>query len=146
MNAFSARLLRLYLRIVGAALLLQGTAALTLQLTQTAPPDALYLLLRTDVRHALIHIFWGLLILGVLWWLQRQLTFPSNCRFRSPVQILRQLGLGFGSFYFLFGVVGVLFHHPFNMVLGLGENTSHLLGGAIALGFAARLRPQEILP
>ena len=117
-----ARLVRRFLWIVGAALLLQGGLSLVMRALAVPLPDLALAFVNADPLHALIHITWGLVMLGAV------------TRFTDDGALAR-LVLTFGVFYTLLAFLGVLVHHPFGLKLDLGENVFHFTVGPLALLF-----------
>jgi type III secretory pathway component EscR len=72
------------------------------------------------IPHAILHISWGLA--GILF----LLIFHSR---RAVIG----LGLVFGTFYTLLGIIGVLVNNAFGLQLVLGENAFHLIVGPLTL-------------
>jgi len=117
------RALELYLWLVMAGLLLQGSGSLLLDLrpdVQAATPWLLATIMNANPPHAWLHITWGLAGLAVL------------VELRSP-QARLWLGLVFGVFYTALGFVGIAVHDPFGMRLLFPENTFHLTVGPLML-------------
>jgi hypothetical protein len=111
--------LREWVTIVGGALLGQGALSLAVDFSGvTLQP--LFRAFIGDPLHALIHVAWGSVMLGLLVARNDRLT-------------LARASLGFGVFYVALAVVGVLVHHPFGLLLGPGENAFHFLVGPGAL-------------
>ena len=111
------RLARLYGVALGAGLALEGSALLLADLLHIAPGDT---------RHNALHVVWGVAIL-VLLWVRRE-----------PKWTVLLVG-GFGVFYTLLALLGVVVDQPFGLRLGPGENTFHFIVGPLALllGFRA---------
>jgi hypothetical protein len=122
--------LRLYLALLGSALLVQGLVSWTLDATGSAGDQLPSRFANADPRHAFIHVAWGAVVLVAL---ARGLDERGCIR----------LALAFGVFYSALAVLGILAHHPFGLRLDRGENVFHLLVGPITLAVAlaaARLR------
>jgi hypothetical protein len=115
--------LHIYLWIVMLGLLLQGIGSLVLRLfpgfLSITPPLVVGLML-AHIPHAILHISWGLA--GILF----LLIFHSR---RAVIG----LGLVFGTFYTLLGIIGVLVNNAFGLQLVLGENAFHLIVGPLTL-------------
>jgi hypothetical protein len=114
--------LQLYLWLVMAGLLSQGIISLVLWSVRDrfAEPAALTDLFSANPPHAWLHITWGGLGLLLLL-LQRGLRTTW------------WLGVVFGVFYTLLGVLGVAVHDPLGLRLGVGENGFHLIVGPLTL-------------
>ena len=113
-----SRLVRLYVLVLGAGLLLEGGGLILV--------NALALPLgigTNDTRHNLLHVVWGIGLLAV-------------CTLPQPPGAVRiaWAALIFGVFYVTLGVLGVLLANPFGLLLGPGENVFHFTVGPIALG------------
>ncbi|MCW5849645.1 MAG: hypothetical protein KIT87_06155 [Anaerolineae bacterium] len=115
-----ARFVRRFLWIVGAALLLQGGVSLVVRALAVPLPDLALAFVNADSLHAVIHITWGLIMLGAV------------ARIAHDTALAR-LVLTFGVFYTLLAFLGVLVHHPFGLKLDLGENVFHFTVGPLAL-------------
>jgi hypothetical protein len=116
------RLTRLYVAILGAGLLLDGALLLALNALGVSPPTVN----TTDTRHNLLHVAWGLALLGVF------------ARSGGPHAIRAAwAALVFGTFYVALGIVGLTMSQPFGLQLGPGENGFHLLVGPLALVLGA---------
>jgi len=120
------RLVRLYVWVLGAGLLLDGGLLLLVDwLGVPVPVNA------TDVRHNLLHVAWGVALL-VVGFLARD---GHDIRAAWAAVI-------FGAFYVALGVLGLTIDQPFGLQLGPGENAFHFIVGPIALilgGWALRL-------
>ena len=115
--------LHIYLWIVMLGLLLQGIGSLALRLFPGLPsitPALVVGLMLAHIPHAILHIAWGLA--GILF----LLIFNSR-------RALIGLGLVFGTFYTLLGIIGVLVNNAFGLQLVLGENAFHLIVGPLTL-------------
>lgn len=115
--------LYVYLWIVMLGLLLQGIGSLALRLIPGLPsitPALVIGLMLAHIPHAILHITWGLAGIVFL------LIFHSR-------RALIGLGLVFGTFYTLLGIVGVLVNNAFGLQLVLGENAFHLIVGPLTL-------------
>src|SRR5436305_733551 len=112
-----------YLWVVMLGLLLQGIGSFALRLIPGLPsitPALVIGLMLAHIPHAILHITWGLAGIVFL------LIFHSR-------RALIGLGLVFGIFYTLLGVVGVLVNNAFGLQLVLGENAFHLIVGPLTL-------------
>jgi len=128
-NKFNQRPLRainvlhVYLWVVMLGLLLQGIGSLALRLIPGLPsitPALVMALMLAHIPHAILHITWGLF--GILF----LLIFHSR-------RALIGLGLSFGIFYTLLGIIGTLVNNAFGLQLALGENAFHLVVGPLTL-------------
>jgi hypothetical protein len=106
------RLARLYGLVLGAGLLLEGSALLLLDVLTTPT---------SDTRHNALHVVWGVTILAVL--------APGNEPYRTALVMVV-----FGVFYTALAFAGVLIDQPFGLRLGPGENAFHFIVGPLALG------------
>jgi hypothetical protein len=125
------RLVRLYVVVLGAGLLLDGLLLLVLDgLGAQVPVNT------TDWRHNLLHLVWGaaLLMVSVLARGERQLWAAWAA-------------LIFGTFYVALGVLGLTIDQPFGLQLGPGENAFHFIVGPLALVLGAwALRAASLEP
>jgi hypothetical protein len=115
--------LHIYLWVVMLGLLLQGIGSLALRLIPGLPsitPALVMALMLGHIPHAILHITWGLA--GILF----LLIFHSR-------RALIGLGLIFGTFYTLLGIIGALVNNAFGLQLALGENAFHLVVGPLTL-------------
>ena len=119
------RLVRIYVWILGAGLLLDGAFLLFVEwLGLPVPVNA------ADIRQNLLHVAWGvaLLVVSVLG--------------RNGHEIrVAWAAVIFGAFYVALGVLGLTIDQPFGLQLGPGENAFHFILGPIALvlgGWALR--------
>ena len=115
--------LHVYLWVVMLGLLLQGIGSLALRLIPGLPsvtPALVMALMLGHIPHAILHITWGLA--GILF----LLIFHSR-------RALIGLGLTFGIFYTLLGIIGALVNNAFGLQLALGENAFHLVVGPLTL-------------
>ena len=128
-NTFNQRpfratnILHVYLWVVMLGLLLQGIGSLALRLIPGLPsitPALVMALMLGHIPHAILHITWGLA--GILF----LLIFHSR-------RALIGLGLIFGTFYTLLGIIGALVNNAFGLQLALGENAFHLDVGPLTL-------------
>jgi hypothetical protein len=126
LNPFAARILWLYLLIVGSGLFVQGVGSLLLRAGGHPDPAWGHGFVNADPRHAPIHIVWGLVILSML-------------ARRSTAWQLARLAVTFGLFYVALAILGVLVYHPFGLMLDRGENAFHFTVGpsCLALGLWA---------
>jgi hypothetical protein len=115
------RLVRFYVWVLGAGLLLDGAGLLVLNALGTEVP-----LNTSDVRHNVLHVVWGvaLLVVGVL----ARNGHELRAAWASVV---------FGAFYVALGVLGLTLEHPFGLQLGPGENAFHFTVGPLALVLGA---------
>jgi hypothetical protein len=114
-------LVRVYVLILGAGLLLDGGARLLV--------DRLGLsagLGTSDTRLNVLHLVSGIALLG-LWIMWR----------RRPASRVIWAALVFGAFYVALGVLGLTIDRPFGLVLGPGETIFHFTVGPLALGLGA---------
>jgi hypothetical protein len=116
------RALRVYLIVIGAVLLLQGSASLLLHEALDVDLSGWHGLLTTDDRHAALHVAWGAVMLPV-------------AAFAGEVTLVG-LGFVFGAFYVALAILGVVMHDPFGLRLGFGENAFHWIIGPLALVLA----------
>lgn len=122
MKCHATNILRVYLWILGASLLLQGIISLILRIIQISPPAFTLNSINADPLHATIHIIWGLVMLA----------FLVDAR-RSGPRAIALLGQCFGTFYIGLALLGVLIYHPFGLRLDLGENLFHFIIGPTTL-------------
>ena len=107
----AGRFVRGYCLLIGAGLLAEGALLVLLQwLTPYAG----------DVRHNLLHVAWGVVILA--------LVTNDRSQLRAT-----HVALVFGVFYTALAIVGVTTSDPFGLQLGPGENTFHFIVGPLAL-------------
>lgn len=121
------RWLTAYLWFVMTLLLVQGSSSLALRLLpglEAATPGPLATLMNGNPPHALLHIAWGLV--GLL-----ALTIARGDRARLG------LGLVFGTFYTLLGLLGIAVIDPAGLRLGWQENLFHLIVGPLMLALTA---------
>ncbi|MBV9322922.1 MAG: hypothetical protein JO352_03920 [Chloroflexi bacterium] len=111
------RLLRLYIWVLGAGLLLDGAVLLLVDwLGVPVPVNA------TDWRHNLLHVVWGIALLIV----------SALAKDRQEIRVA-WAAVVFGAFYIVLGVLGLTIDQPFSLQLGPGENAFHFLVGPVAL-------------
>ena len=122
MKCHATNILRMYLCLLGASLLLQGTISLILRIIEIPPPAFTLNSINADPLHATIHIVWGLVMLALL----------VDARRRGP-RAIALLGISFGAFYIGLALLGVLIYHPFGLRLDLGENLFHFIIGPTTL-------------
>lgn len=115
-------ILRLYLWLLGAALLVQGIISLVLRVAQIPPPAFTLNFVNADSLHATIHIVWGGVMLALL----------VDTKRGGPQAIIL-LGQFFGVFYVALALLGVLIYHPFGLRLDLDENLFHFIVGPTTL-------------
>lgn len=121
--ASGPRLLHVYLWLLMAGLLAQGSLSLLFDIRpdiQAATPWLITTIDNANPPHAWLHIVWGLGGLAFL------------VLFRTAAARLA-LGLVFGVFYTGLGFVGVAVHDPMGMRLMLPENAFHLTVGPLTL-------------
>lgn len=129
MNGFASaqRLLHVYLWLLMAGLLLQGSISLLLDVrpdVQAVTPWLIATIDNANPPHAWLHIAWGIGGLAIL------------ALFRTPAARL-WLGLVFGVFYTALGFVGIAVHDPMGLRLMLPENAFHLTVGPLTLLLSA---------
>ncbi|HEY7035613.1 MAG TPA: hypothetical protein VH482_30005 [Thermomicrobiales bacterium] len=113
--------LRRYLWVVGAGLLVQGTLTLVaIAIWGDAGAHRTHGILNHDARHGLLHVLWGLALLVTV-----------NLKSRAPLLVGDAIVIG--VFYLALGVLGIVTHDPFGLLLGPGENGFHLIVGGSAL-------------
>jgi hypothetical protein len=125
MNGHATNILRIYMWLLGASLLLQGILSLILRIIQIPPPAFTLNAINADPLHATIHIVWGLVMLA----------FLVDAR-RSGPRAIALLGQSFGAFYIGLALLGVLIYHPFGLRLDLGENLFHFTCGPTTLALS----------
>jgi hypothetical protein len=114
------RPLRLYLALLGALLLGQGSGSLALRALGLDDPSLTHGFVNADPLHAMIHIVWGAIML---------LLVLRRASYRQ----IDRLALVFGGFYVGLAFLGVLVYHPFGLLLGPFENTFHFVVGPTVL-------------
>jgi len=114
-------LVRVYVAVLGAGLLLDGVSLLILN-----GLGAQVAINTSDWRHNLLHVVWGiaLLVVSVLARDGRELWAAWAA-------------LVFGTFYVALGVLGLTLDQPFGLQLGPGENAFHFVVGPLALVLGA---------
>lgn len=110
MNAL--RVVRLYVAVLGAGLLLDGALRLALNVP--------------DVRNNLLHAVSGIVLLAV-------------AALAGEGHELRTVWAAIvaGAFYVAIGVLGLTIDQPFGLQLGPGDNALHFVLGLLALGLGA---------
>ena len=128
------RLVRLYVVVLGAGLLLDG--ALLIVLDRLAVPVPSNVVATGDTRHNLLHVVWGIALLVVSWFARGEHAIRAAWA-----------GVIFGAFYIALGVVGLTVDRPFGLQLGPGENVFHFTVGPLALLLGAwALRSTAVAP
>jgi hypothetical protein len=122
---------RLYVIVLGAGLLLEGAALLILDTLKIDVGIA-----TNDWRHNLLHIVSGSALLVV------------SAVSRGPHAIRAAwAALIFGTFYVALGVLGLTVDRPFGLFLGPGENAFHFTVGPLSLVLGAwALRSSSSVP
>ncbi len=115
-------LVRLYVLVLGAGLLLEGGALLLADSLGLAVPG----FMSSDTRRNLLHVVWGMALLGV--WITSQ---------RRHVSRVIWAGLVSGAFSVALGILGLTIDRPFGLVLGPGDNVFHFTVGPLALALGA---------
>jgi hypothetical protein len=115
-------LVRLYVLVLGAGLLLEGSALLLADSLGLAVPG----FASSDTRRNLLHMVWGLALLAI--WITSQ---------RRHVTRVIWAALVFGAFYIALGILGLTLDRPFGLQLGPGENAFHFTVGPLALALGA---------
>lgn len=119
-------ILLIYLWIVMAGLLLQGSGSLALRLSpqlEAITPPLLAGIFLGHIPHAILHIVWGATGMLVL------ATLRSN---RERLV----LGLSFGIFYTLLAIYGTIDNNALGLHLVFAENGFHLIVGPLTLGLS----------
>jgi hypothetical protein len=104
-------------------LFIQGSGSLILRLRpdfESITPGLLATIVNGNTHHAFLHIIWGAIGLIVL------ITQRSY-------SVRLGLGLTFGLFYTMLGVLGIFITNPFGLRLGWQENLFHLTVGPVML-------------
>jgi hypothetical protein len=119
------RLLRIYVWVLGAGLLLDGALLVLVNwLGAPAPVNA------ADWRDNVLHIVWGVALLAISW----------VSRDEHPIWVA-WAAIVFGAFYVAIGILGLTVDQPFGLQLGAGENAFSFIAGPVALilgGWALR--------
>ena len=121
--SLATRLLYIYLWLTMSLLFMQGSGSLLLRLRpdiESITPGLLATLMNGNIPHAILHIVWGTIGLIIL------ITQRSY-------NIRLGLGLIFGLFYTLLGLLGIFVFNPFGLRLGWQENLFHLTVGPLML-------------
>jgi len=121
--SLATRLLYIYLWLTMSLLFIQGSGSLLLRLRpdiESITPGLLATLMNGNIPHAILHIVWGTIGLIIL------ITQRSY-------NIRLGLGLIFGLFYTLLGLLGIFVFNPFGLRLGWQENLFHLTVGPLML-------------
>jgi hypothetical protein len=119
----ATRMLYIYLWFTMSLLFIQGSGSLLLRLRsdiEAITPFLLATLMNGNIPHAILHIFWGTIGLIIL------ITQRSY-------RVRLGLGLIFGLFYTLLGILGIFVLNPFGLRLGWQENLFHLTIGPLML-------------
>jgi hypothetical protein len=119
----ATRLLYIYLWLTMSLLFMQGSGSLLLRLRpdiESATPVMLATIMNGNIPHAILHIVWGTIGLIIL------ITQRSY-------NVRLALGLIFGLFYTLLGVLGMIVLNPFGLRLAWQENLFHLTVGPLML-------------
>ena len=119
----ATRILYIYLWFTMSLLFIQGSGSLLLRLRsdiEAITPVLLATLMNGNIPHAILHIFWGTIGLIIL------ITQRSY-------RVRLGLGLTFGLFYTLLGILGIFVLNPFGLRLGWQENLFHLTIGPLML-------------
>jgi hypothetical protein len=111
-------LVRLYIVVLGAGLLLDGALLIVLNNFGVSVPT----FNTTDTSHNLLHVVWGTGLLAV----SAVASGPHAWR-------AVWASLLFGMFYVALGVVGLTVDRPFGLQLGPGENAFHFTVGPLSL-------------
>jgi len=126
------RLVRLYVLVLGAGLLLDGALLLVLDGFGAHVPVN-----TTDWRHNLLHVVWGVALLVVSFYARQ----PERELWAAWAALI------FGTFYIALGVLGLTIDQPFGLQLGPGENVFHFIVGPLALILGAwALRTASLQP
>ncbi len=119
----ATRVLYIYLWLTMSLLFIQGSGSLILRLRpniESNTPVLLATIMNGNVPHAILHIVWGAVGLIIL------ITQRSY-------SVRLGLGLIFGLFYTLLGVLGIIVLNPFGLRLAWQENLFHLTVGPLML-------------
>jgi hypothetical protein len=115
-----SQIVQLYLRVLGAGLLLEGVGEFVIGALPGNILPAIQQAFPPDPPHDALHIVWGLALLGL------PLLNPRT--FRPMI-----VALVFGVFYVALAFLGVFVYHPFGLRLDLAQNAFHFIVGPIAL-------------
>lgn len=119
----ATRILYIYLWLTMSLLFIQGSGSLLLRLRpdiEAITPGLLATLMNGNIPHAILHIVWGTIGLIILM-TQRSYSVRLG------------LGLTFGLFYTLLGILGIFVSNPFGLRLAWQENLFHLTVGPLML-------------
>jgi len=119
----ATRILYIYLWLTMGLLFIQGSGSLLLRLRpdiESITPGLLATIMNGNIPHAILHITWGTIGLIIL------ITQRSY-------SVRLALGLTFGLFYTLLGVLGIFVYNPFGLRLGWQEDLFHLTVGPLML-------------
>jgi Domain of unknown function (DUF4383) len=119
----ATRILYIYLWLTMSLLFIQGSGSLLLRLRpdiESFIPGLLATIMNGNTPHATVHIVWGTIGLIIL------ITQRSY-------HVRLRLGLTFGLFYTLLGILGIFVHNPFGLRLGWQEDLFHLTVGPLML-------------
>jgi hypothetical protein len=121
---------RLYTAVAGIFLLIQGTSTLIFRLVPSLDQAFPALLATTHMIpiHSALHIVTGLLAVAIL--------------YRNKGREAFWFSLGFGLFYLLLGLSGMLSGHPMGLGLQPFDHPIHLALGAVGL-FTAFLETKK---
>src|SRR4051812_24096331 len=120
MTSRLGRALRPIMWGLGAGLFGQGIVTVIAASISDTVAQTTHGLLNHDARHGVLHVVWGTAILILL-------LVPSLGRYLTTVAVV------FGVFYLWLGVMGVVTHNPFGLLLGPGENIFHFTIGTVSL-------------
>jgi hypothetical protein len=115
-------LLRVYVLGVGALLLVQGTLSVFLHGTRFGTTESTHGLITVSLRHAAIHVAWGLATAALV-------------LLRADDRVFVAFAAVFVVFYGALTVLGLALEDPFGLPLGIGENAFHAIitTGAVAV-------------
>jgi uncharacterized protein DUF4383 len=119
----ATRILYIYLWLTMSLLFIQGSGSLLLRLRpdiEAITPGLLATIMNGNMPHAILHIVWGTIGLIILM-TQRSYSVRLG------------LGLTFGLFYTLLGILGIVVFNPFGLRLAWQENLFHLTVGPLML-------------
>ena len=127
------RLLRSYAWVLGGGLLVQGVLTEVFLAVTDRAARWTHGVLSYDARHGAVHIVWGMALVLLL-------------LARVGTRGLARGVVVFGLFYLALGVLGVVIHNPFGLMLGPGENGFHFIVGtsALLIGGMALCRPAPL--